>query len=123
MDFINSMESMLGMGDKPVQIAADDPGLIAGLDTTDIADIDAQDPGIDNSAAKHGLSDWAYKALGPVMQQIMAMATKPQQRAPLGGSGHGVSANTASNGEAVSEITKMAGGDPLQGLSGFKNLL
>lgn len=104
-------------------VSATDPGIALGLGADDIAGIDAAVPGVGSSA--WGLSDWASEALQPVMTTIMqsAMRPHPQQRAPLGGSGHGVQANTGSYGQVLSEVGKAAGGDPLQGLSGFKNLL
>lgn len=127
-----AMEFM-GMGDTAAEakqvvgsaakVSATDPGLSIGLSPEDIAGIDAAAPGVGSSA--WGLSDWASEALQPVMATIMQSAMRPhaQQRAPLGGSGHGVQASAGSNGSVINEIESMAGGDPLQGLTGFKNLL
>lgn len=69
--------------------------------------------------------DWAMSAITPVMQTIAGAALRPHARdtAPIGGSGHGVSANAGSNGQVIGQVESLAGGDPLQGLSGFKNLL
>lgn len=126
-----AMEFM-GMGDTAAEagqvvggaakVSASDPGLSIGLSADDIAGIDGA-AGVGSSA--WGLSDWASEALKPVMATIMqsAMRPHPQQRAPLASSGHGVQASAGSNGSVINEIEGMAGGDPLQGLSGFKNLL
>lgn len=71
------------------------------------------------------LSDWATKAIGPVMQSIAGAAMRPhrQTSAPLGGGAHGVNVNTGSYDQVIKGIGNAAGGDPLHGLSGFKNLL
>lgn len=130
---LDALQHMLGMGDKPVEtaqtMATEGANFLSDVRNGTAVDTELNQGQLGHQvgdglvSAKSGLSDWAYKAIGPVMQSIMASAMRPQQRAPLGGSGHGVSANAGSDGQVVSEITKMAGGDPLQGLSGFKNLL
>ncbi|WP_260863378.1 hypothetical protein [Citrobacter sp. Marseille-Q6884] len=127
-----AMEFM-GMGDTAAEakqvvggaakVSTADPGLSVGLSADDIAGIDSAAAGVGSSA--WGLSDWAGEALKPVMATIMQSAMRPhvQQRAPMGSSGHGVQASASSNGAVINEIEGMAGGDPLQGLTGFKNLL
>ncbi|EIP3951813.1 hypothetical protein LSB85_003680 [Salmonella enterica] len=87
--------------------------------------VNAAAPGIASSSGLGGLKGWALDALGKSMPKLLesALAPKPQPRAPLGGSGHGVQASTSSYGQVVNEIEGMAGGDPLNGLTGFKNLL
>lgn len=71
------------------------------------------------------LSDWAVKAIGPVMQSIAGAAMRPhrQNSAPMAAGGHSINANTGGYDQLIKGIGKAAGGDPLQGLSGFKNLL
>ncbi|TKV08259.1 hypothetical protein FDX19_15590 [Citrobacter sp. wls619] len=110
----------LGMGDSAADVAkvADSTidQLASGVSATSMAGGDS---------VFGGLKDWTMQALSKQMPGILkaAMTPKYQQRAPLGGSGHGVQASAGSNGSVINEVEGLAGGDPLQGLSGFKNLL
>lgn len=121
-------EGLLGSGvGDAAKVAADDPGIGAGLASQDIADIDAASPAA-SGAASPFLPGWATQALQPMMKSMMGAAMRPSGlggagNTPMAPSGHGVSVNATSNGQVVSELGKAAGGDPLNGLTGFKNLL
>ncbi|ECJ3939294.1 hypothetical protein YT28_20435 [Salmonella enterica subsp. salamae] len=137
MSFLDSVENFLGMGDTVSEaaamvtpdaskVASNDLAIQRGADQDEIAQIDADSPGRVVVKSSPLLPDWATKAVGPIMNTIAAAALKPNlQRAPLmsSGGGHGVSASAGSNGQVINQVEGLAGGDPLQGLTGFKNLL
>lgn len=116
-----------GVGDA-AKVAADDPGIGAGLSSQDIADIDGASPGVAAGVSSPFLPSWAGDALGPLMKSITGAALRPGvggagAGAPMAPSGHGVNVNAASDGQVIGELGKAVSGDPLNGLSGFKNLL
>ncbi|MBF4180588.1 hypothetical protein [Lelliottia nimipressuralis] len=125
--------NFIGMGDSSGAAAAKAAtssdslmnSLASGNSASDIAADDAGTAALNNSSSFAGLKDWTMKGLNKVMPDIMksAMAPKPHQYAPLGGSGHGIQTNASSSGQVINELGKAVGGDPLQGLAGFKNLL
>lgn len=69
-------------------------------------------------------SSFIGKALEKVMPAIFNAAARPQRQpqAPLGGSGHGVSANTQSLSEPFKEINQMTSTNPLGDLSKWEHL-
>ncbi|XUA17746.1 hypothetical protein ACQVA2_13790 [Citrobacter sp. OP27] len=125
---VNAVEGWFGGGaDEPVVGAPD----YAAMENEAFGAGDTAEQGL-SAVGEHGalnsspfLPEWATQALGPLMKSITGVAMRPhaQMRAPMGGGGHGVNANAAANGQVVNEVTQMAGGDPLQGITGFKNLL
>lgn len=72
-----------------------------------------------------GLKGWVGKSLDKIMPALMARALMPTRTptAPLGGSGHGINANTSGYDSLLKQASHLGENDPLQGLSGFKNLL
>lgn len=69
-------------------------------------------------------SSFIGKALEKVMPAIFNAAARPQRQmqAPLGGSGHGVSASTSSLSEPFKEINQMTSANPLGDLSEWEHL-
>lgn len=127
-DGLDAVEEFMGMGDTVKDASTVVGG--AARETDGLIDSLASGSKTASEVASGdsvfgGLKDWTTQALSKQMPGILAAAMKPkfQQRAPLGGSGHGVQASAGSNGSVINEIEGLAGGDPLQGLSGFKNLL
>ncbi|EBU7764578.1 hypothetical protein DK750_06920 [Salmonella enterica subsp. enterica serovar Rovaniemi] len=139
-----AIESFFGMGDtiddakqvvgsavsvgngivNPIPSAA---SMVSGTEDA----VGSQPVGINAPVASSGVpgkshfKKWSGDALEPIMGRLAVAALIPKRNptAPLGGSGHGVSANASSNGQVIGQVEGLAGGDPLQGLSGFKNLL
>ncbi|WP_333498548.1 hypothetical protein [Kluyvera sp. CHPC 1.2972] len=133
MSILDSAEAFLGVGDSVGQVAHSASEVNSALGS--IADGTSLDTAINQGMEGHRAGDampgssllpeWATKALGPIMQGVMGAALAPKRNpvAPLGGSGHGVSANTSGYTSLLNDATKLGNNDPLQGLTSFKNLL
>ncbi len=81
--------------------------------------------GLDTGIGATEGSSWIGDALAPAMSGILKASLMPtggNQHATQAMSGHGVSANAATVNQGAQMITKMAGGDPLQGLQSWSNL-
>ncbi|EDZ3575084.1 hypothetical protein GVT67_11790 [Salmonella enterica] len=130
MSFLDSAESFLGMGDTPSdvkQVVAPELSGIGEVDTAYGIAPASEASGLGKSApGSQFLPDWAGKALEPIMQGIMGAALHPNiGRAPAlpAAAGHGVTANTSGYDSLLKQASHLGENDPLQGLSGFKNLL
>lgn len=128
---VDSVETMMGMGDKPQQIAA-----TANTVAMDVGGYDAPaaNGGVMTvgSNAVSGLvggaedeNSWVSDALKPAMTSILgaAMRPKPMQHA-VGGAGGAGGISASGNGALApfNEVTKMAGNNPLDDLHAWANL-
>ncbi|ECA8969611.1 hypothetical protein ETB55_04420 [Salmonella enterica subsp. enterica serovar Omuna] len=131
---IDEIEGILGAGDSAADAGSVVNGVVNAIPSVSEmvggvgAAVSEEPVGISAGSSLPGASyfnDWSGKSLEPIMKRLAVASLMPKRAvtAPLGGSGHGVSANASSNGQVIGQVESLAGGDPLQGLSGFKNLL
>lgn len=130
MSLLQEAETFMGFGDTAQDVAtmgADflkDTATGSGVDTALNQGLEGHRAG-DVMPGSSLLPDWATKALGPIMQGLMGAALTPKRTptAPLGGAGHGITANTSGYDSLLKQASHLGENDPLQGLTGFKNLL
>lgn len=130
MALLEAAESFLGAGDSAEDITAmgndflRDTAAGTGVDTALNQGMEGHRVG-DGIAGSSLFSGWAGKALEPIMKGLVGAALTPHRTptAPLGGGGHGVTANTSGYDGLLKGAEKMGTNDPLKGLTGFKNLL
>lgn len=128
---VDSVETLMGMGDKPQQIAA-----TANTVAQDVGgyDMPAANGGVMTvgSNAASGLvgspedeNSWVGDALKGAMPAILgaAMRPKPMQHAAAGGAGgSGISASGNGALAPFNEVTKMADNNPLDDIHSWANL-
>lgn len=132
---MGSVETMLGMGDKPKQIAEtsnfaqpDYAGMEADAFGTG-AGAEYERGTVGESGALKGVAEdensWVSDALKPAMTSILgaAMRPKPMQHA-VGGAGGAGGISASGNGALApfNEVTKMADNNPLDDLHSWANL-
>ncbi|CAI1768784.1 Uncharacterised protein [Serratia quinivorans] len=112
----DGMEEVEGLFSSGGAIAADDPGLAAGLSSDDISQIDAMSAAPAAKGKSAGGDDaWVEDALKGVMGQLMRPT--PQPRSSPIAPGHAINANAATVMKPFDEVQKMANDNPLDSLN------
>ncbi|EEC0942654.1 hypothetical protein UJ11_003574 [Salmonella enterica subsp. enterica] len=134
MSLLQSFETFMGFGDTAGQAGEVVNGVVNAIPSVEEmqrgvgAAVSNEPVGVSAGASVPGASHqkpWAGKALEPIMAKLVAasLITKRTPTAPIGGAGHGVQVNTSGYDSIMKGTEKIGNNDPLQGLSGFKNLL